>query len=37
MSQSTLPALDPNLTPRPIDAGVRIGHAHLKWPISTAH
>ena len=30
MSQSTPPALEPNLTPRPIDAGVRIGHAHLK-------
>ena len=25
-----LQAPEPNLTPRPIDAGVRIGHAHLK-------
>ncbi len=25
-----LAALEPQLTPRPIDAGVRIGHAHLK-------
>src|SRR4026208_2473396 len=30
MSQSTLAALEPNLTPRPIDAGARIGHAHPK-------
>jgi catechol 2,3-dioxygenase len=30
-SQSAaLPATEPQLTPRPIDPGVRIGHAHLK-------
>lgn len=26
----TLPASEPGLTPRPIDAGTRIGHVHLK-------
>lgn len=26
----TLPAAEPGLTPRPIDAGTRIGHVHLK-------
>lgn len=30
MSQETLPAIEPQLTPRPIDPGTRIGHVHLK-------
>ena len=32
MSQTAtpLPAIEPQLTPRPIDPGVRIGHVHLK-------
>ncbi len=29
-SNEALPSADPQLTPRRIDAGVRIGHAHLK-------
>ena len=29
-STAPLPAMEPQLTPRPIDPGVRIGHAHLK-------
>jgi catechol 2,3-dioxygenase len=29
-SNEALPSAGPQLTPRPIDAGVRIGHAHLK-------
>ena len=29
-AQSPLPRLEPQLTPRPIDPGVRIGHVHLK-------
>lgn len=29
-SAATLPGTEPQLTPRPIDPGVRIGHAHLK-------
>jgi catechol 2,3-dioxygenase len=27
---TTLPSIDPHLTPRPIDSGARIGHVHLK-------
>lgn len=27
---SRIPAIEPQLTPRPIDGGVRIGHVHLK-------
>jgi catechol 2,3-dioxygenase len=30
MSEPALPAIEPALTPRPIDPGVRIGHVHLK-------
>ena len=32
MSQGTtaLPSIEPELTPRPIDPGARIGHVHLK-------
>jgi catechol 2,3-dioxygenase len=29
-AETLLPAIEPQLTPRPIDAGVRIGHVHLK-------
>lgn len=29
-ASASLPPLEPQLTPRPIDPGVRIGHAHLK-------
>lgn len=30
MSQERLPMIEPQLTPRPIDPGTRIGHVHLK-------
>src|SRR5208337_2575261 len=29
-TETALPAIEPQLTPRPIDPGVRIGHVHLK-------
>ena len=29
-TETTLPAIEPQLTPHPIDPGVRIGHVHLK-------
>lgn len=29
-SDKSLPPIDPGLTPRPVDSGVRIGHVHLK-------
>lgn len=30
LQPSAVPSMEPQLTPRPIDPGVRIGHAHLK-------
>jgi catechol 2,3-dioxygenase len=30
MTDATLPKIEPQLTPRPVAAGVRIGHVHLK-------